>query len=264
VLGDADAVFLAVKAHDLPPLAPRLGRTLGAHTAVVTAQNGLPWWYFERTGGPLAGTRLRSVDPDGVLAQHFPIERVIGCVVWPATRRLAPNVVEHVEGNRFALGEPDGSRSARCQALAAALTRAGLRCPVQSDIRRELWLKLLGNVAMNPISALTRATLLEIATFTEARRVARAIMEEADGVAKALGVSIPISIEQRLAGSAKVGAHKTSMLQDLEAGRPLELEALVGAVVEVAELLSLPVPHLRTVYACTKLLARLSPRQTMG
>jgi len=254
VVGSADVVFLSVKAHSLPALAPQLGPQLGPDTAVVTAQNGIPWWYFEGVEGPLAGTRLRSVDPDGVIAAHIATRRVIGCVVYPATTLAAPGVVEHIEGNRFAIGELDGSRSERCQAIAAALARAGLKCPIRPRIRHDLWVKLLGNVAFNPLSALTRTTMVEIATHPETRAVARAIMEEADSVARALAVELPITVEQRLAGAEKVGAHRTSMLQDVEAGRPLEVEALVGAVVEIGELLGLSLPHLRTVYACTKLL----------
>jgi 2-dehydropantoate 2-reductase len=251
---DAAVVFLTVKAHALPPLAPGLAEALAPEAAVVTAQNGIPWWYFDGHAGPLEGARLHSVDPDGTLARSIPSSRVIGCVVWPATRLVEPGVIEHVEGNRFTIGELDGAKSERCQAIAAALIRAGLKCPISAQIRRELWLKLLGNVAFNPLSALTRATLAEIAGDPATRAVARAIMEEADGVARALGVETPIGVEQRLAGAERVGAHKTSMLQDLEAGRPLELEALVGAVVELGDRLDLALPHLRTVYACTRLL----------
>ncbi|HET8629346.1 MAG TPA: 2-dehydropantoate 2-reductase [Thermomicrobiales bacterium] len=258
---DADAVFLTMKAHSVTPVAAALGAALGPDTAVVTAQNGVPWWYFQRYDGPLAGTRLETVDPGGVIAEHIPVERVVGCVVWPATRLVEPGVVEHVEGTRFTLGEPDGAKSARCQALAAALIAAGLKAPIIAQIRRDLWLKLLGNVAFNPLSMLTRATLVEIATDPETRAVARAVMEEADGVARSLGVQVQIGVEQRLAGAEKVGAHKTSMLQDLESGRPTELGALVGAVVELGDLLDLPLPHLRTVYACAKLLeAQTRPR----
>lgn len=256
VVGDADAVFLTVKAHSLPQLAPRLAPLLGPETAVVTAQNGIPWWYFERHGGPLEGTRLRTVDPDGIIARSIETRRVIGCIVYPATSLVGPGVIRHVEGTRFSIGELDGSKSERCQAIAAALVRAGLKCPVRPRIRNEIWLKLLGNVAFNPLSALTRATLVEMATDPELRSVARAIMEEADSVARALGIELEIGVEQRLAGAAKVGPHKTSMLQDVESGRRLEVDALVGAVVEIADLLNLSLPHLRTVYACARLLDR--------
>jgi len=253
---DADVVFLTAKAHGLPAIASGLHDVLGDDTALVTAQNGIPWWYFEKEGSRLAGTRLHTVDPEGVLSDHFESRRLIGCVVWPATRLVEPGVIEHVEGTRFTIGELDGSRSERCRAISAAVTRAGLKCPVSPHIRREIWLKLLGNVAFNPISALTRATLVDIATQPETRALARAIMEETDRVARALGVELEIGIDQRLAGAEKVGAHKTSMLQDVETGRPLEIEALVGAPVEVGDLLGLQLPHLQTIYACSKLLDR--------
>ena len=256
VVAGADAVILTLKAHHLPEMAPRLGPRLGPETAVVPAQNGIPWWYFERHGGPLEGTRLRTVDPDGTIARHLEARRVIGCVVYPATTLVAPGVVEHVEGTRLSLGELDGTPTDRCRALAAALIKGGLKAPIRPRIRDEIWLKLLGNVCFNPLSALTRATMAQIATDPEMRAVARAIMEEADAVARGLGIELAIGVEQRLAGAEKVGAHKTSMLQDVESGRPLEVEALVGAVVEIADLLRLPLPHLRTVYASVRLLDR--------
>jgi 2-dehydropantoate 2-reductase len=259
-LGEVDAVFLTVKANTIPPIAEQLGRALGPETAVVTGQNGIPWWYFERYEGPLAGTRLESVDPGGVVARGIPTERVVGCVVWPAAEPVAPGVIKHIEGTRFTIGEPDGTRSERCRAISAALSGAGLKAPVSAQIRREIWLKLLGNVAFNPLSALTRAMLEEITALPETRAVARAIMEEADGVARALGVEVQLSIDQRLAGAERVRGHKTSMLLDLEGGRPTELEALVGAVVELGDKLDLPLPHLRTVYACTKLLEQTQRR----
>jgi 2-dehydropantoate 2-reductase len=253
-VGDADVVFLTIKAHGVPEIAPRLGALLGPETAVVTAQNGIPWWYFAGHGGSREGTRLESVDPGGVIARSLELRRVIGCVVWPATRLVEPGVIEHVEGNRFTLGELDGTRSDRCQALAAALKNAGLKSPISLRIRHEIWLKLLGNVAFNPISALTRATMVEIATDPAARVVARAIMEEANTVARALGEELEITVEQRLAGAEKVGAHKPSLLPDLESGRPLEVDALLGSVVELGDLLEIPLPHLRSVYACARLL----------
>ena len=256
VARQADVVILTVKAHGLAAIAPTLRESLGPETIVVTAQNGIPWWYFEREGGRLEGARLRTVDPDGLLSESFESRRIVGCVVWPATRLVAPGMIEHVEGTRFTLGELDGAKSERCRAIAASLIKAGLKAPVSSQIRRDIWLKLLGNVAFNPISALTRATLVEIARHPDTRAVARAMMEEADSVARALGVELEIGIDQRLAGAEKVGEHKTSMLQDVETGRPLEVEALVGAPVEIGGLLGLSLPHLQTVYACTKLLDR--------
>ena len=256
VVAGADAVILTLKAHSLPEMAPRLGPLLGPDTAVVTAQNGIPWWYFERHGGPLDGTRLRTVDPGGVIAAHLEARRIVGCVVYPATSLVAPGIVEHVEGNRLSLGELDGTTTERCRAIAAALIKGGLKAPIRPRIRDEIWLKLLGNVCFNPLSALTRATMAQIAADPEMRAVARAIMEEADAVARALGVELAIGVEQRLAGAEKVGAHKTSMLQSVESGRPLEIDALVGSVVEIADLLRLSLPHLQTVYACARLLDR--------
>jgi 2-dehydropantoate 2-reductase len=259
-LGGADVVFLTLKAHSLPALAPRLSAALRPGAALVTAQNGVPWWYFSRHGGPLEGTRLRSMDPEGILHDSFAPEQVIGCVVWPATRLVEPGIIQHVEGNRFSIGELDGERSERCQAISAALVKAGLKCPVSRRIRHDMWLKLLGNVAFNPIGALTRATLEEIARTPVTRAVTRAVMEEANEVARRLGIELEITVEQRLNGAEKVGAHKPSMLQDIEAGRPTEVEALVGAVVELGDLLSLPMPHLRTVYALASLLDRTTSR----
>jgi 2-dehydropantoate 2-reductase len=254
VVTEADAVFLTLKAHSLPDMAPRLGPLLGPDTAIVTAQNGIPWWYFERHGGPLDGTRLRTVDPGGIIATHIDARRVVGCVVYPATSIIAPGIIQHVEGNRFSLGELDGTTTERCRAIAAALIKGGLKAPIRPRIRDEIWLKLLGNVCFNPLSALTRATMVQIATDPEMRPVAQSMMEEADSVARALGIDLAIGVEQRLAGAEKVGAHKTSMLQDVESGHPLEIEALIGAVLEIATLLGLSLPHLRTVYACARLL----------
>ena len=253
-VGEADAVFLTVQAYSLTDIAPRIGPLLAPHSCVVTAQNGIPWWYFERSGGSLAGTHLETVDPGGAIAASIYTGRVLGCVVYPATEVVAPGIVEHVEGTRFTVAELDDSRTERRDAIIAALGRAGLKSATRTRLRHEIWLKLLGNVAFNPISALTRATLQEIATFPETRAAARAVMEEADAVARGLGITLDFTVEQRLKGAESVGAHKTSMLQHVETGRPLEIEALVGAVVEIAGLLHIDVPHMRTVYACAKLL----------
>ena len=254
-VGAVDVVFLTAKAHSLTEIAPRLGPLLGPETSVVSAQNGIPWWYFQRHGGPWEGTHLESVDPGGVVARAIEPSRVIGCVVYPSAVVVEPGVIEHIEGDRFSIGELDGSPSERCKRLAGALIKAGLKCPVRPRIRHDLWVKLLGSVAFNPLSALTRATLVEIATHPDIGAIARAVMVEADAVARALGIELAISIEQRLAGAGKVGHHKTSMLQDLEAARPLELESLVGVVVELGDKLGVPMPHTRTIYACAKLLA---------
>jgi 2-dehydropantoate 2-reductase len=256
VVGEADVVFLTVKAHSLSDLAPRLGPLLGPETAVVTAQNGIPWWYFEGYRGPLAGTHLETVDPGGLIAASIESRRLLGGIAYMATQIVEPGVVEHLEGNRFTVAELDDGRTERREAITGALGRAGLRSAGRTRIRDEIWLKLLGNVAFNPISALTRATLVDIATLPETRAVARAVMEEAAAVARALDVHLDLTVDQRLAGAERVGAHKTSMLQDVETGRPTEVEALVGAVVELADRLQVAVPHTRTVYACAKLLDR--------
>ena len=251
---DAHAVFVTVKAHSLPPVAERLAANLGDETAVISAQNGIPWWYFQRYGGELEGIHLETVDPGGLVARAIDPRRVIGCIVYPSTSLVSPGVVRHVEGERFSLGELDGSQSSRCVELSQALVSAGLKAPVQTKIRSELWLKLLGNAVFNPLSALTRATLGDIAASPLVAEVVRASMEEVDAVARRLGIEIQLSIDQRIKGAARVGDHKTSMLQDLEAGRPMEIDALTGSVVELGDRLGIPVPHLRTLYAAVKLL----------
>ncbi len=255
-IGPADVVFLGVKAHGLTDLAPRLAPLLGPETAVVSTQNGIPWWYFQGHGGPLDGTCLDRVDPGGVIARAIEPRRVVGSIAYFATIVAEPGVIQHVEGNRLTLGEPDGSRSDRCQQLAEALIAGGLRAPVTTRIRHEIWVKLLGNVSFNPISALTRATLVEMARDAQVGPLIRQMMAEAGAVAARLGLELPVSIDQRMAGAEKVGAHKTSMLQDLEAGRPMELDAVVGAVVELGDRLGIPMPATRAVYACAKLLDR--------
>jgi 2-dehydropantoate 2-reductase len=253
-VGAVDVVLLTLKAHSLTAMAPRLAPLLGPDTPVVSMQNGIPWWYFYRHGGEWDGTRLESVDPDGVIRRSIDPARVIGCVVYPSTVISEPGVVEHIEGTRFAIGEPDGSKSERCRRLADAFIKAGLRCPVRVDIRHDMWVKLMGSVAFNPISALTGATLAEIVQWKETRELAAAIMTEAEAVAQRLGIDPGVSVEQRLAGAEKVGHHKTSMLQDVESGRPVELEAIVGAVVELGDKMGLPLPCTKAVYACVKCL----------
>lgn len=254
-VGPVDVVLLTVKAHGLPALVPQLRPVLGEQTAVVSTQNGVPWWFFQGWGGPCEGTRLERVDPGGVVSAAIEPRRVIGSLVYFATEITAPGVVRHDEGNRISLGEADGTRSDRVRSIAEALNAAGLRCPVTTRIRHEIWVKILGNVAFNPISALTGATLAGILRSPDASTLVRNIMQETETLGARLGLELPITIEQRMAGAAKVGEHKTSMLQDLEAGRPLELEAIVGAVLELGERLNVPMPHASTVYACTKLLA---------
>jgi 2-dehydropantoate 2-reductase len=250
----ADAVFVTLKAHSLPPVAQRLAASLGRDTNVVSAQNGIPWWYFQRHGGELEGLYLETVDPGGAIAAAIDPDRVIGCVVYPAATLEAPGVIRHVEGDRFSLGELDGSPSRRVQALSEALSAAGLKSPVQTNIRQDLWVKLLGNAVFNPMSALTRASLQEIAESAVAAPVVRGAMEEVVEVARRVGIEIPVSIDRRVRGAARVGGHRTSMLQDLLAGRPLEIDALTGSVVELADRMGVPVPYLRTLYANVKLL----------
>jgi 2-dehydropantoate 2-reductase len=253
-IGPADVVVLGVKAHGLTALAPQLRPLFGPDTVVVSTQNGIPWWYFQGIGGELEGLRLERIDPGGVVATAIEPRRVVGSLAYFATEIVEPGVIRHTEGNRISLGEPDGTRSDRCRAIAAALIGAGLRCPVTTRFRTEVWVKLLGNVAFNPISALTGGTLEELARHPEVSALVRELMMETEAVAARLGIELPISIDQRMAGAEKVGAHKTSMLQDLEAGRPMELEGIVGAVVELGDRLGVPMPSTRAVYACAKLL----------
>ena len=257
-VSDAGAVFVTLKAHSVPPVAERLAASLGPDAVVVSAQNGIPWWYFQRHGGELEGIHLESVDPRGVVANAIDPHRVLGCVVYPATSLVSPGVIRHVEGERFSLGELDGSQSERILDLSHVLVGAGLKAPVQQRIRAELWLKLLGNAVFNPLSALTHASLGAIAQSPLIADVVRSAMGEADAVARRLGIEIPVSIDQRIKGAARVGDHKTSMLQDLEAGRPMEIDALTGSVVELGDRLGVPVPHLRTLYSSVKLLQATS------
>jgi 2-dehydropantoate 2-reductase len=246
-VGRAEVVFLTLKTHSIPPVAEALGSALADGAAVVGAQNGIPWWYFE-------DRHLESVDPGGVIARNIPYKKVVGCIAYPAAQVVEPGVIEHLEGNRFSLGEPDGAKSERVQSIAATLVKAGLKAPVQTRLRNEIWLKLLGNATFNPVSALTRATLVDLVTSPITRDLVRTLMEEVDAVARAMGAEVALSIDKRMEGAAATGAHRTSMLQDLEAGRPLEIDALVGAVVELADGAGVPVPSLRVVYKLTKLL----------
>jgi 2-dehydropantoate 2-reductase len=255
-VGPVDVVFLGVKAHSLPQLAPHLKPVLGPETTVVSTQNGIPWWYFQGFGGEWEGLRLERVDPGGVISSAIEARQVLGSIVYFSTEITSPGVIQHIEGNRISLGEPDGSRSERCRRIAEALIASGLRCPVTTRIRHEIWVKVLGNASLNPVSALTRATLVQMLRDPGVSTVIRNIMEEVEALSRKLGMELPVSIEQRMAGAEKVGEHKTSMLQDLETGRPMELEALVGSVVELGERVGLPMPYTRTVYSCAKLLAQ--------
>ena len=254
VIGPADVVFLGVKAHSLTALAPELHPLFGPDTVVVSTQNGIPWWYFQGHGGEYEGMRLERVDPGGVIAAAIEPRRVVGSLAYFATEIAEPGVIHHTEGNRISLGEPDGSRSARTRTIAEALIAAGFRCPITTRIRHEIWVKLLGNMAFNPISALTGGTLEQMARHPEVSTLVRTIMAETEAVAAELDIELPISIDQRMAGAEKVGAHKTSMLQDYEAGRPMELESVVGAGIELGERLGVPMPATQAVYACAKLL----------
>jgi 2-dehydropantoate 2-reductase len=262
--GVHDTVLLTVKAHQVGPIAEDLRHLIGPDTAVVTMQNGIPWWYFLGAyDGPHKGAHIETADPGGLIAKALDPACVVGSVVYPAAILTAPNVVKVVEGNRFTLGEPDGAKSERVEKIAAQLVAAGFKAPVIEDIRAEIWLKLWGNASFNPISALTHATLEGICRFPETRQLAHDIMSEMQEVAGKLGITFRVPIEKRIAGAEKVGPHKTSMLQDVEAGREIELEALVGSVLELARLTGTPTPHLDTIYALMQLLAQ-SLKQAKG
>jgi 2-dehydropantoate 2-reductase len=254
--GRQDLIFLTLKAHQVAEVAADLAHLCERDTVIVTMQNGIPWWYFHKQAGPFAGRHLESVDPGGVIADHVDSDRIVGSVVYPAAILLQPGVVRLIEGNRFGLGELTGEVSDRLQRIAKLLIGAGFRAPITADIRAEIWHKLWGNLCFNPISALSHAMLSEICAFEPTRSLARAMMMEAEMVANKLGVTFKIGIEQRINGAARVGAHKTSMLQDVELGRPLELPALVGSVLELARLTDVPTPNIAAVYACTALLAK--------
>lgn len=253
-IGPVDVVLICVKAHSLPAAAATMPALFHERTTVVTFQNGFPWWYFHGLGDAYRGMRVEAVDPGGVIEKHIDPRRVIGGIAYCSASRREPGVIEHLDSARFPLGEPDGSRSERILALAETFRRAGLKAALRTNIRHEIWVKLLGNVPYNPISALTRSTLGEFLTFPPTRELVRLIMEEVRAVAAAFDMQIGIPTERRIDGAAKVGAHKTSMLQDFEAGRRPELEPIVGAVVELAGKRDVPVPNMRAVYALTKLL----------
>jgi 2-dehydropantoate 2-reductase len=253
--GPQDAVLLTVKAHQVRDLLPDLRGLFGPETMVVTMINGVPWWYFHKLAGPYEGRTLQSLDPDGQLAAQIEPERIIGSVVYPASELVAPGVVRVIEGNRFGLGEPAGGRTARIEKLAAALMKAGFKSPISRDIRSEIWVKLWGNLSFNPLSALTHATLQDICRHPLARELVATMMREAQSVGEKLGVEFKVKLDKRIAGAEAVGAHKTSMLQDVEHGRTLELEALVGSVVELGRITGTPTPSIDAIYATTRLLA---------
>ncbi|TFF20765.1 2-dehydropantoate 2-reductase [Jiella endophytica] len=254
-LGPQDYVLIALKAHSVPAILPGLKPLLGEETAVVTAQNGLPWWYFYKSGGEHEGRRIEAVDPGGAIWDTIGPERAIGCVVHPAADIEAPGVIRHTEGERLPLGEPSGEKTERSQALSRLLVAGGFRAPVRPHIRSEIWVKLWGNVSFNPISALTGATLAAICGHDGTRAVAREMMEEAEAIAEALGIRFPIDVDKRIAGAAEIGEHKTSMLQDLELGRPMEIDALVASVQELGRLTGIATPTIDTVLGLVRLRA---------
>ena len=256
---EQDFVIVALKANAVPGIAAQMLPLLGPDTAVVMAVNGVPWWYFYGVEGPYRDRRLKSLDPEDRLWTMIGPQRTIGCVVYPAAEMIAPGHIQHTDGDRFSLGEPDGQRSERVLALSRALMAAGLKAPVKTGIRSEIWVKLLGNAVFNPISALTGATLQAICENPGTAQLARTVMREVELVANALGVGMPVSLDRRMAGASAIGEHKTSMLQDLEKGRPLELDAIVAAVIELAEITEVAVPRLQELYALTRLLAETSP-----
>jgi 2-dehydropantoate 2-reductase len=257
--GPQDLVILGMKAHQVEAVVPDLHHLLHADTAIVPMQNGIPWWYFQHHGGEFEGRVVTSVDPDGTVMRGIDPARIVGCVVYPACEMAAPGHVRHIEGDRFPLGELDGSESARVVALSERFVRAGLKSPVLTDVRSEIWLKLWGNLTFNPISALAHSTLVDICRFPPSRDLAVNMMREAEAVANRLGIRFRVTLEKRIAGAEKVGKHKTSMLQDVEAGRDPEIDALVGSVIELGRIAGVPTPHIETVYALVKLLGH-----TMG
>ena len=255
-LGPQDYVIVTLKAHSVPPVVDKMKPLIGSNTTIVSGVNGVPWWYIHKLGGDLEGTRLASVAPGDAQWNGFGPDTVLGCVVYPAAEVTEPGVIKHIEGNRFSLGEPDGSKSARAMALSKALSAAGLKAPVRPRIRDEIWVKLWGNLSFNPISALTHATLDVLCTDPGTRAVARGMMVEAQEIAEKLGVKFPIDVDRRIDGGAAVGAHRTSMWQDLDQGRPMEIDALVTSVQELGCLTETPTPTIDTVLALIQLRAR--------
>jgi 2-dehydropantoate 2-reductase len=254
--GTQDVVILGMKAHQVEAVVNDLRHLLHDSTTIVPMQNGIPWWYFQRHGGPFEGRSIETVDPNGVIMRTIDPYRIIGCVVYPACELAAPGVVRHIEGDRFPLGELDGATTERVAQLSETFQKAGLKAPVLDNIRAEIWLKLWGNLTFNPISALTHSTLVDICQYPLSRQLAASMMSEAQAVANKLGITFRVSLEKRIDGAEKVGKHKTSMLQDVEAGRDPEIDALVGAVIELGQLTDTPTPHIDTVYALVKLVGR--------
>ena len=254
--GPQDLIILGMKAHQVAAVVDDLSAAYHPDTMVLTAQNGIPYWYFMKHGGPHEGKTLESVDPGGLVVRGIPIDRVIGSVVYPASEMIAPGVLKHIEGNRFSISEIDGSDTERIKKVSETLRNAGFKAPVTSDIRSEIWTKLWGNLSFNPISALTHATLVDICQFPMTRELAAAMMTEAQQVGEALGIAFRVSLEKRIAGAEAVGKHKTSMLQDIEMGRAPEIAALVGSIIELGKIAEVPTPHIQAVYALVSLLAK--------
>lgn len=253
-LGPQDVVLLALKAHQIEAVVGDLSVLLGPKTVLVTLQNGIPWWYFQKLDSPYSGRVVKTVDPNGVLFNKIDPDRIIGCIAYPAATIAEPGVIKHVEGNRFPVGELDGSESGRVSQVSALFTEAGLKARVLTDIRSEIWLKLWGNLTFNPISAVTHATLVDICQFPLTRTLAATMMTEAQSIGERLGAGFRVPMERRIAGAESVGKHKTSMLQDVEVGKPLEIDGMLGVVVELAEMTEVDVPTLRALYACVSLL----------
>ena len=252
----ADLVILGVKAHQLTPIAAEVASILTPSTTLMTTQNGIPWWYFYKRGGPHEGVQLESVDPGGVIARHLPIDAVVAAISYQAAEIEGPGIIRHIEGNRMPVAEIDGQKTERIAALSELFTRAGFKSPTLSDVRAEIWMKLWGNLTFNPVSALTHATLEDICRFAPTRALAAAMMREAQAVGEAFGIRFRLGVEKRIAGAESIGAHKTSMLQDIEHGRATEIDALLGSVIELARLANVPTPHLDGVYAVMKLLGQ--------
>jgi 2-dehydropantoate 2-reductase len=262
--GGADLIVLGVKAHQLAPIAADVASIVAPATMIMTTQNGIPWWYFYKHGGPHEGVRLESVDPGGVIARHLPIDAVVAAISYQAAEIEGPGVIRHVEGHRLPLAEIDGRKTERIAALSELFTRAGFKSPALSDVRTEIWMKLWGNLTFNPVSALSHATLEDICRFPPTRALAEAMMREAQGLGEAFGIRFRLSVDKRIAGAESIGAHKTSMLQDIEHGRGTEIDALLGSVIELARLADVATPHLDAIYAVTKLLGETVVRSGGG
>lgn len=254
VVEEQDVVFLGLKSHQIDPIVDDLVNILGPNTTLVTLQNGIPWWYFQKIDSDYSGHVVKTVDAKGLLADRIDPDRIVGCIAYPAAEISEPGVINHIEGIRFPVGEIDNQSSARVEAISAALTEAGFKSPVLSDIRSEIWLKLWGNLTFNPISALTHATLVDICQYPLTRELARAMMSEAQSIGEKLGATFRVPLEKRIQGAENVGKHKTSMLQDVEVGKSIEIDGMLGVVVELGELTKTPTPTLKALYACASLL----------